>query len=159
MNMNTNILICSHDPVLRQAARDALAEDGFAVALAHNSYETLDQPDLAAVELVVLDVDYRGKDAWDLVEWLLENKPTTPIVLLTSARGGVEWALVATVSITLEKPVPPARLLEVVRNLLDEPTPQRLHRNSSQRLAVRSARPYVWLAPVPAAHRGCGIND
>ena len=47
--MNTNILIYSHDPVLRQAARDALAEDGFAVALAHNSYETLDQPDLAAV--------------------------------------------------------------------------------------------------------------
>ena len=158
MNMNTNILIYSHDPVLRQAARDALAEDGFAVALAHNSYETLDQPDLAAVELIVLDVDYRGKAAWDLVEWLLENKPTTPIIFLTGGRED-EWALVATVSVTLEKPAPAARLVEVVRNLLDEPTSQRLHRNSSQRLAVRSSRPYVWTAPVPAAYCGCGIND
>ena len=89
---------------------------------------------------------------------LLENKPTTPIIFLTGGRED-EWSLVATVSVTLEKPAPAARLVEVVRNLLDEPTSQRLHRNSSQRLAVRSSRPYVWTAPVPAAYCGCGIND
>ena len=110
LNVNMNILICSQDPVLGQAVADVLVEVGFDVAFAHGRYETLSQPDLEAVELVVLDLDYRGKDAWDLVESLLEIHPLTPIVLLTSARAGPTWELLTAVGEMLERPLPPPGL-------------------------------------------------
>jgi DNA-binding response OmpR family regulator len=145
--------------VLGQAAADALVEVGFDVALAHDRCDTLSQPDLAAVELVVLDLDYKGKDAWDLVESLLETQPLTPIVFLTSARAGAEWGLVTAVGEMLEKPLPAARLVAAVRRLLAEGTAQRLNRNSSQRMAVRYSRPYVGSPSTAPAYSGWRINE
>ena len=159
LNMNTNILIYSKDPVIRQAAADAVAEGGFEVALAHDGYEALDQLGLGAIELVVLDLDYKGKDAWDLVESLLETHPLTPIVFLTSARAGAEWGLFTAVGEMLEKPLPAARLVAGVRRLLAEGTAQRLNRNSSQRMAVRYSRPYVGSPSTAPAYSGWGINE
>lgn len=154
------ILICSQDPVLRQMAGDALAEGGLEAALARECCEVVDQIDLAAVDLVVLDLDYRGKDAWNLVEWLVENHPLIPIVFLLGARGGAECALIATVSVTLEKPVPAAQLMNAVHRLLDEPPSERLNDNFRQRMALRYSRPFVWpAATAPACSSGWGIND
>lgn len=157
--MNTNILIFTKDPVLRQATVEALREGGFNVTVAHDSYETVDKPDLAAVELVVLDLDCEGKAAWSLVERLLEKETMTPIVCLTSTPGGASWAWTSLADVTLEKPVPPARLVAAACRLIAEPSANHLQRNSRQRMVVRYARPYVWADPVPAAYRGWGIND
>ena len=62
---------------------------------------------------------------WDLVDWMLETQPPTSLVFLTSARAGTEWTLVTAVGVTLEKPVAAARLMAVVRQVLDEPPSRR----------------------------------
>jgi DNA-binding response OmpR family regulator len=152
-----NILICSKDPVTRQTAANALSESGFDVIQAHDGHEALGQTDWAGVGVVVLDVDWQGKGAWDLVEWLLTMEAGIPIVCLASVPGGAAWATVA--EVTLGKPVQPARLLATVRRLVADPPTDRGDRRSSQQMAVRYARPYAWAAPVPVAYRNWGIND
>ena len=155
--MNTNILILSRDPSVRQAAREALADGGFDLVLAHDGYEALDHLSLAAVEVAVLDLEYTGKDMWDVVEWLLETQPLTSLVFLASTRAGTEWTLVTTFGVTLEKPVAASRLTVVVRQVLDEPPSRRRGRIPCLRMALRYLRPYAY--PDPAAYSGWGIND
>lgn len=157
--MKTTILICSKDPVMRQAAADAVAEGGFGVGLARDGYEALDQFDVMTVKLVVLDLDDSGKDAWDLVEWLLENQPLMPIVFLTSVRESACWAGTTTADVKLEKPVQAARLVAAVRRLLDEPPSQRLSRSPSQRMALRYSRPYVGSASTGPAYSAWGLDE
>jgi CheY-like chemotaxis protein len=162
--MNTHILICSQDPLVRQLLAETLREHGFHVTLAHEGVEAMNQLDLMPVELVVLDLAQSSTEAWDLVEWLLAHQPLTPIVFLTSDETGAEWGPVTSAGERLDRPqsaaqVPSFRLLTATRRLLNETPSQRLNRNDHQRLAVRHSRPFVGsVAPFPG-NCGWGINE
>ncbi len=162
--MNTHILICSQDPMVRQLLAATLREHGFHVTLAQEGVEAMNQLDLTPVELVVLDLAQSSTGAWDLVEWLLANQPLTPIVFLTADRAGDEWGPVTSAGEQLERPqsaaqVPSVRLLAAARRLLDEAPAQRLDRNSHQRLAVRHSRPFVGSVAAVPGNCGWGINE
>ncbi len=152
-----NILVCSKDPVTRQTAANALSESGFDVIEAHDGHEALGRIDWAGVGWVVLDVDWQGKGAWDLVEWVLTMEAGIRIICLASAPEGEAWATVA--EVVLGKPVQPERLLGAVRQLVAEPPMDRGDRRSSQQMAVRYSRPYMRSTVTTPAYNAWGINE
>ena len=81
--------LCEDDPGIRRVVREALAEDGHEVLLAHSGAEALRRftPDLD-LRAIVLDIGLPDSDGRDVCQALGAAGVTAPVLFLT-ARGGL----------------------------------------------------------------------
>jgi DNA-binding response OmpR family regulator len=138
-----HILLVDDDYGVRDALRSVLESEGYRVSCAADGFEAQKIAAREWPELVLLDLKLPGLSGWDTFERLTTSHPLTPIIVITARPGQLFTAAAAGVGALLEKPVDIGHLLELVRDLLNEPEENRLTRLTG--LETR-------LAYVPASH-------
>lgn len=117
------IAIIDDDPDIVEANRILLEANGFDVVSAAsaddgNALIMAEQPDLIILDVMMLEPD----DGFFLALNLRRSGVTTPIIMLTSVSKAVGYHYVANDMVPidefLEKPVPPAILLNKIKTLL-----------------------------------------
>ena len=78
--------------------------------------------------LVLLDLNLPVQDGWDLFEKLTSNNPLLPVIVITARPNQVFPALASGVGALMEKPLDLPKLLNIIRQLLEEPVEAQLAR-------------------------------
>jgi two-component system, chemotaxis family, chemotaxis protein CheY len=112
--MKHTVLVIEDEDDLRESMRDALELNGYAVVVAHDGREALDEIGrIDHVCLVLLDLLMPGMDGWEFFE-KLRTRPEfdgVPVVVHSSAPSRAPEG----VTRVLQKPVQIAQLLTVAR--------------------------------------------
>jgi len=130
--MAQEILIVDDDPDLVEVVRLTLEAEGYEVSAAYNGQEAKDRLAVKKPDLILLDVMMATyTEGFDLAYELLDNPETKhiPIIMLTAmsqSANYVETFQYITerpwpVSIFLEKPIPPKKLVETIQRVLKGP--------------------------------------
>lgn len=122
------ILLVDDDSAIRKILLRLLSEEGYSVLPAANGVEALESASLAKFDLVLLDLNMPQKDGWETFEQLTSADPLLPIIVITARPNQLFPALASGVGALLEKPLDFTRLLETIRNLVNEPPEVRLAR-------------------------------
>ena len=122
------ILLVDDDTAIRKILLRLLSEEGYSVLPAANGVEALEFASIAKFDLVLLDLNMPQKGGWETFEQLTADDPLLPIIVITARPNQLFPALASGVGALLEKPLDFARLLETIRNLVDEPAEVRLAR-------------------------------
>jgi CheY-like chemotaxis protein len=122
------ILLVDDDSAIRKILLRLLSEEGYSVLPAANGVEALESASLVKFDLVLLDLNMPQKDGWETFEQLTTDDPLLPIIVITARPNQLFPALASGVGALLEKPLDFARLLETIRNLVNEPPEVRLAR-------------------------------
>ena len=122
------ILLVDDDTAIRKILLRLLSEEGYSVLPAANGVEALEFASLAKFDLVLLDLNMPQKGGWETFEQLTSDDPLLPIIVITARPNQLFPALALGVGALLEKPLDFARLLETIRNLVNEPPEVRLAR-------------------------------
>ena len=122
------ILLVDDDSAIRKILLRLLSEEGYSVLPAANGVEALEFASIAKFDLVLLDLNMPQKDGWETFEQLTSDDPLLPIIVITARPNQLFPALASGVGALLEKPLDFARLLETIRDLVNEPPEVRLAR-------------------------------
>jgi CheY-like chemotaxis protein len=122
------ILLVDDDSAIRKILLRLLSEEGYSVLSAANGIEALESASLVKFDLVLLDLNMPQKGGWETFEQLTSDDPLLPIIVITARPNQLFPALASGVGALLEKPLDFARLLETIRNLVNEPPEVRLGR-------------------------------
>jgi PAS domain S-box-containing protein len=102
---------------------DYLQDHGFAVALAHNGFEALDQAEKLSPRLILMDIQMPEMDGLEAIRHLRTNPRflSTPIIALTALamRGDRERCLEAGADDYMSKPIRLGELIKAITNLLE----------------------------------------
>jgi DNA-binding response OmpR family regulator len=131
--MKRKILLLDDDEAIRQILGRVLTQEGYVVILAATGPHALQLSNTAQLDLVLLDLNLPGQNGWDVFERLTAEKPLLPIVIITARANQLFVALGAGAGALMEKPLDLPRLLQTIRDLLDEPTEMRLARLAGKR--------------------------
>ena len=114
------VLVVDDDAEMAAVVRDALARDGFDVAVEGSGEAAIDAVERERFEAVVVDKELGHASGLDLVSFLSHRSPATPIMLLTAFGGPLvaEAARQRGAQRYLEKPVRLAVLVDAVRGLV-----------------------------------------
>jgi DNA-binding NtrC family response regulator len=82
--MNRRILVVDDDPTLRTSIADALADDGFSVAVADGGAMALSSFEGVAPDVVLSDVRMDDMDGLSLLRTLKSRAPSVDVVLMTA---------------------------------------------------------------------------
>lgn len=83
------LLVIEDDEEIAEQVARALASEGFAVAVAHDGAEGLEEASMGGFGLVILDVMLPGLDGWTVCRRLRKRQLEAPILMLT-AKDAVE---------------------------------------------------------------------
>jgi CheY-like chemotaxis protein len=122
------ILLVDDDSAIRKILLRLLSEEGYSVLPAANGVEALEFASVAKFDLVLLDLNMPQKNGWETFEQLTSDNPLLPVIVITARANQLFPALASGVGALLEKPLDFTRLLETIRNLLEEPPEVRLAR-------------------------------
>jgi CheY-like chemotaxis protein/predicted regulator of Ras-like GTPase activity (Roadblock/LC7/MglB family) len=115
------ILLVDNDEAIISSVRDYL--DSYADCLGASSYEeaitTLEQE--AGIALVISDIRMPGRDGFDLLMWLRENRPKVKVVMTTAYGSPLVRSLAKQKGAVmyLEKPLDRKQLMDTVRVVLE----------------------------------------
>lgn len=115
--MTIEVLFVDDDADVRQAYGQALELHGLQVTLARALIEAVDHLSPSFPGVVVTDVRMPGRDGFDMLARTRKIDPDIPVVVLTG-EGDIPMALKALeegAMAFLEKPCPPAKLIETIR--------------------------------------------
>jgi len=126
--MKPKLLLVDDDPSIQKMLTRLLAAEGYHVLPATNGQEALELVAATDVDLVLLDLNLPVKNGWDTYERLTTENPLLPIVIITARPNQLFPALAAGVGALMEKPLDFPKLIETIRQLLEEPREQRLAR-------------------------------
>ncbi|MEE9278814.1 MAG: diguanylate cyclase [Myxococcota bacterium] len=119
--MNKRVLVVDDDRLIREMARDALAQEGFRVHPAESGSEALDWLRRnGPVQLLLTDLSMREMDGFELMEQVQRDWPATEVVVLTGY-ASLESALQAMrlgAADYLRKPVTPPEIVYCVKRTL-----------------------------------------
>ena len=119
--MNHRVLVVDDEQGVREALRQLLEYEGYAVALAASGSEALDAFADFKPHLVLLDVKMAGMDGLAVLAKLRETDPQALVVMI-SGHGTIATAVEATqlgAHDFLEKPLDTSRILLTLRNALE----------------------------------------
>ncbi len=122
------ILLVDDDSAIRKILLRLLAEEGYSVLPAANGVEALDFASVAKFDLVLLDLNMPQKNGWETFEQLTAKDPILPIIVITARPNQIFPALASGVGALLEKPLDFVRMLETIRDLIQESPEVRLAR-------------------------------
>ena len=120
MSKKSRILITDDEKSIRNALREILEFENYAISEAENGEEALGIIQKEPIDLVLLDIKMTGMDGIEVLEKVKEMKPELPVIMI-SGHGNIKIAVEATKTGAfdfLEKPPDLNRLLISVRNAL-----------------------------------------
>ncbi|HEY6546882.1 MAG TPA: response regulator, partial [Vicinamibacteria bacterium] len=129
MPPDKKVLIADDSPVVLSSLQAMLGAAGVAVVTARDGLEALEKAFAEEVSLAVLDVNMPRMTGYQACR-LLKTEPQTrdlPVIILTGRdqAGDRFWGLETGADYYLTKDADPARLLELVKNILAGPGPAR----------------------------------
>ncbi len=89
-----SILVVDDEVAMGVALKEALTRKGYAVDLAKNSKDAIEQFSSGTYSMVISDMQMPGKSGLELLKEIKRNSPLTPVLLIT-AYGTVEKAVEA----------------------------------------------------------------
>jgi len=120
--VNHRILVVDDEPGIREALKQLLEYEGYAVSVAASGPEGLDAYAELRPQLVLLDVKMAGMDGLSVLSALRERDPHALVVMI-SGHGTIATAVEATQRGAfdfLEKPLDTDRVLLTLRNALQQ---------------------------------------
>jgi DNA-binding response OmpR family regulator len=126
--MNKRILLVDDDRAVRESLTRVLVQEGYSVLPAENGQEALNIAAVAAVDLVLLDLNLPVLNGWDTFERLTAQNPLLPILVITARPNQIFPALASGVGGLMEKPLDFPRLLRTIGDMIAEPAETRLAR-------------------------------
>ncbi len=81
----TRVLIVDDDAPLRLSARVSLQRKGFSVEIQDSGEGAIELLKQNSYDVIVLDYDMPGMTGLNVMQWMLEEKNDTPVVMLTGA--------------------------------------------------------------------------
>ncbi len=120
MNGRWDVLVVDDEPVVCDAIRLVLGDEGLAVACVADADSALAHPALATCRLVLCDVMLPGRSGPEAVRALRRRRPDLPIVLITgyATAGSAERSAAAGATAFLAKPFDDTELLDLVLHIL-----------------------------------------
>lgn len=121
MSAAWDVLVIDDEPVVRDAARLVLEQEGLRVAMASDGDEGLAHEALGQCRLVLCDMMMPGRDGLEVVARIRAQRPDVPIVLITgyATEANAERALQVGATAFLAKPFDETELLDQVRRVLE----------------------------------------
>ena len=115
------ILVVDDDPDMRSLLQEALEREGFAVSTEATGSAVIAAVERARFDAVVLDKELPGLNGLDLLAFLRQRCPDTPVVLVTSFGGplAAEAARRRGAARYLDKPLRLPDLVAALRELID----------------------------------------
>jgi two-component system torCAD operon response regulator TorR len=142
--MKPKILLLDDDEAIRQMLGRILTQEGYLVIPAATGQRALELAAATELDLALLDLNLPGQNGWDVFERLTADKPLLPVVIITARANQLFVALGAGAGALMEKPLDPPRLLQIIRDLLDEPVEVRLARVAGRRAEFHYLPPNSW---------------
>ena len=136
--MTSKILIADDEPSVRSALEKVLRAEGYDVALAENGQIAIEKMVQEQVDLVLLDVGLPLMDGWTALEWLSRFNPFLPVIVITGRWRQGERAEASGADVLMEKPLDMNRLLQNIRQLLEEPVEDRARRINERKRNFKS---------------------
>ena len=140
MNPVNHILVVEDDDGLRTLIADALAQDGHRVSQVSDGDQALELLSRQGFQLIITDLNLPGASGMEILDYLHQNTPETPVVVMTSF-GSVDTAVEAMrrgASDFQEKPLNLEHLRLTVGRTLEKAT---LHHAYDY---LRHEQPYIY---------------
>jgi len=155
--MKPKILLLDDDEAIRQMLGRVLMQEGYLVIPAATGQRALELAAATKFDLALLDLNLPGQNGWDVFERLTAEEPLLPVVIITARANQLFVALGAGAGALMEKPLDPPRLLQIIRELLDEPAEMRLARVAGKRAEFHYLPPNSWVDA--ESRRGIGEHS
>ena len=126
--MTQKILVVDDEHSIRESLSKVLRAEDYEVVCAENGQEAVGTFGAEKIDLLLLDLGLPVKDGWSTLEWLDQVNPFLPIIIITGRNAQRELAQKAGADALMQKPLNVPRLLETIRDLLDEPIESRARR-------------------------------
>jgi two-component system response regulator MprA len=126
--MTKRILIVDDDHVILESLSKLLAGEGYEVDMADDGQSAIEKLYQERVDLLLLDLGLPVKDGWVTLSWLGSVNVRTPVVIITGRSNQEELAEKAGADALMEKPLNVPRLLDTVRELVNESVETRVQR-------------------------------
>ena len=130
--MTKKILVVDDESSIREALSKVLHAEDYEVVSAENGQEAIEKFGEEKIDLLLLDLGLPVKDGWATLEWLAWVNPLLPIIIITGRSNQRELAEQAGADALMEKPLNVPRLLQTIRELMDEPMECRAQRASNR---------------------------
>ena len=120
MNADWDVLVIDDEPVVRDAIRLVLGEEGLRVAGADSAEGAVAHPALARCRLVICDLMLPGQSGLEALRAIRAARPSVPIVMITgyATSANADRVLEAGATAFLAKPFDDSELLSLVRQVL-----------------------------------------
>jgi two-component system response regulator ResD len=135
--MTKKILVVDDESSIREALSKVLHAEDYEVVSAENGQEAIEKFGQEKIDLLLLDLGLPVKDGWGTLEWLARVNPLLPIIIITGRHAQRELAEAAGADALMEKPLNVPRLLQTIRELVDEPMERRAQRASQRASGFR----------------------
>jgi DNA-binding response OmpR family regulator len=135
--MTKRILVVDDENSIRAALSKLLHAEDYEVVSAKNGQEAIERFGEKKIDLLLLDLGLPVKDGWGTLEWLARVNPLLPVIIITGLYAQRELAERAGADALMEKPLDVSRLLQTIRDLINEPTESRLQRVSNRAAGFR----------------------
>jgi DNA-binding response OmpR family regulator len=126
--MNRKILLVDDERSIRDALSKVLRAEGYEIVLAENGQQAIEKHEAEHVDLLLLDIGLPVKDGWTALAWLSAVDRLLPVIIITGRWKQSERAAAARADVLMEKPLNVPMLLEIIRELLQEPPEVRARR-------------------------------
>lgn len=133
--MAKKILVVDDDQFIRESLSKVLRAEGYEIALAETGQEAVEKLIQEPIDLLLLDLGLPVKDGWAILGWLAEVNSHFPVIVITGRWKQAELAEAAGVDVLMEKPLDVPRLLQNIRELLQESAEARGRKRGFQRVS------------------------
>ena len=135
--MKNTILLADGDSAVRRMLSRLLAEENYFVVSTQNGDQMLEVWSHSPVDLVLLDLDVPEKNGGGVFQRFRTLHPAIPIIAITSQPNQILPAMASGVGALMEKPLDLPKLLQVIRELVDEPSETRRARMAGRPVEFR----------------------
>ena len=135
--MKNTILVVDDESSIREALSKVLRGEDYDVVSAANGQEAIEKLKSEKIDLLLLDLGLPVKDGWGTVIWLAQVNPLLPIIIMTGRWNQRELANRMGADALMDKPLDVPRLLQTIRELINEPMNLRAQRASRRASSFR----------------------
>lgn len=135
--MRKKILIVDDESSIRESLDKVLHAENYEVVSAENGQDAIEKFGAEKIDLLLLDLGLPVKDGWDTLKWLAEVNPLLPVIIITGRYQQRELAEKAGADALMDKPLNVPQLLEIIRELINEPMERRAQRASNRASGFR----------------------
>jgi CheY-like chemotaxis protein len=114
------ILLADDDESVRKMLGRLLESEDYDVLLARTGREAMARAVSDSPDLVLLDITMPEKNGWEALEFIDRIEPWLPVIVITARPNQRERGARAGIDALMEKPLDPALLLQMIRDLLDQ---------------------------------------